>query len=344
MSTTSFLLATAVALAVLAGILISLRWWAQRLVRVLLMPRYRLVVVGREHIPKAGPVLIAANHVSWLDGFFLAAACPRRGQALVSAAYLDWPIVGRWLRWIGMIPVPLSGPKAQRALFEISRKVLDEGGTLGIFPEAQISRNGLTGSFYRGLELIVAGREHVVVIPAFLDNLWGSFFSFSGGRFFGKKPRGLRRTVTVAFGPPVSPPITALAVRQAVVEAGVTAFEHRAKAAKLLETIDPTLPHLDHPILGPLTGSTSNFDRDGVRQTGHKPGTLGHPLPGVALRVVDDAGAILPADAPGCLLARVAGQPGWLETGYRASIDRDGFVRLTDHPEVPERSKEPGPG
>ena len=208
--------------------------------------------------------------------------------------------------------------------------MLDEGGTLGIFPEAQISRNGLTGPFYRGLELIVSGSEQVAVIPAFLAGLWGSFFSFSGGHFFGKRPRGLRRTVVIAFGPPVSPPITAFAVRQAVLEAGVTAFEHLAGTPRPLETIDPALPHLSHPTLGELTGSTPDFDRDGVRQTGHKPGTLGHPLPGVALRVVDDAGAVLPADSPGRLQARVAGQAGWRETGYRASIDRDGFVRLMD--------------
>ncbi len=187
-----------------------------------------------------------------------------------------------------------------------------------------------TGPFYRGLEIIVAGREHVVVIPAFLDNLWGSLFSFSGGGFFRKTPQGLRRTVIVAFGSPVSPPITAFTVRQAVIEAGVTAFEHRRQPAKPLETIDPILPHLDHPTLGPLTGSTPDFDRDGVRQTGQKPGTMGHPLPGVALRVVDDAGTILTAGAYGRLLARVAGQPGWFETGYRASIDRDGFVCETD--------------
>ena len=333
MSPTSFILAPALAVTALAGLLISLRWWVQRLVRVLLMPRYRLVIVGREHVPRTGPVLIACNHVSWLDGFFLAAACPRRGHALVSAAYIDRPIIGRWLRWIGLIPVPFSGPKAQRALFQVSRKVLDEGGILGIFPEAQISRNGLTGPFYRGLEVIVAGREQVVVIPAFLDNLWGSFFSFSGGRFFGKKPRGLRRTVIVAFGAPITPPITAFAVRQAVLEAGVTAFEYRDQPAKSLETIDPSLPHLDHSTLGPLTGSTADFDRHGIRQTGHKPGTMGHPLPGVALRVVDESSTFLPAGAPGRLQARVSGQPGWVDTGYRASIDRDGFVKMVEDSE-----------
>ena len=169
-------------LLVVAGFLFSLRWWVQRLVRVLLFPRYRLRIIGREHIPQMGPVLIAANHVSWLDGFFLAAACPRRGHALVNAAYIDWPVIGRWARWVGLIPVPFSGPKAQRTMFEICRKVLTDGGVLGLFPEAQMTRNGLTGPFYRGLEVIVAGRETTAVVPMFLENLWGSVFSYAGGR------------------------------------------------------------------------------------------------------------------------------------------------------------------
>jgi hypothetical protein len=268
--------------------------------------------------------------LSWLDGLFLAATCPRRGQALVNAAYIDWPVIRILARWIGLIPVPFSGPKAQRAMFQVCRKVLDEGWALGIFPEAQMTRNGLTGPFYRGLEVILAGREHVAVVPTFLDNLWGSLFSFSGGRFLWKKPRGLRRTVIVVYGPVLAPPITAFAVRQAVIEAGVVAFEFRGKPSTTLDTIDPNLPHFTHPQLGPLTGSTADYDRDGIHQTGIKAGTVGHSLPGVALRVADDLGSILEPDVAGHLLARIPGIDAWVDTGRRASMDRDGFVRLQD--------------
>src|SRR5690242_12621691 len=154
-TTRSLLAASTVGLAGIVALLISLRWLVQPLLRRLLAVRYRLVIVGREHLPPMGPVLIAANHVTWLDGLFLAAACPRRGHALVNAAYIDWPVLGRWARWIGLIPVPFSGPKAQHAMFQACREVLDRGGALGIFPEAQMTRNGLTGPFYRGLEVII---------------------------------------------------------------------------------------------------------------------------------------------------------------------------------------------
>ena len=204
----SILAIAALSLLLLAALLFSLRWWVQRFVRMMLFPFYRLKIVGREYVPRTGPVLIVANHVSWLDGLFLAAACPRRGHALVNAAYIDWPLIGRWTRWLGLIPVYFSGPKAQRTMFESCRKVLAEGGALGLFPEAQMTRNGLTGPFYRGLEVIVAGGNNIAVVPVFLENLWGSRFSYADRSLPGKRSRGLRRTVVVAFGPPILPPIT----------------------------------------------------------------------------------------------------------------------------------------
>jgi 1-acyl-sn-glycerol-3-phosphate acyltransferase len=327
---------SALCLGLVAGALFSLRWLVQPLFRIVLRLRYRLIVVGKHHIPRTGPVLIAANHVSWFDGFFVAAACPRRGNALVNSSYVDLPVLRSWFRWIGLIPVTFARPRAQRALFATCRKLFDHGEVIGLFPEGQITRTGLTGPFHRGLEAILSGRDDVVVIPCFLDNVWGSIFSYSGGRFFRKKPEGLRRTVIVAFGPPVQPPVTAWSVRQAVLEIGVEAFEHREGPLRPLETIDASLPHLDHPMLGPLTASTPDIIQTGLRQSGSKPGTVGLPLPGVALRVVDSSGTILGPDTPGNLLARIAGRPGWIETQSLGSIDREGFVSILDEPETGE--------
>lgn len=85
---------------------------------------------------------------------------------------------------------------------------------------------------------------------------------------------------------------------------------------------------------------------DGVRQVGTKPGTVGHPLPGVVVRVVDpDTGQALPTGQPGRLLVkgpnvmlgylnrpektREVLRDGWYDTGDVAAMDRDGFVRIT---------------
>jgi 1-acyl-sn-glycerol-3-phosphate acyltransferase len=312
----------------LTGFVAALPWIVQGVFRVLLWPRYGFVVVGREHVPKTGPALLASNHVSWIDGFILAALCPRNGKALINASYIDRPIL-RWVaRRAGLIPVPTRGPHGQRAAIEAVRAAFDRGEVVGIFPEAQLSRNGLTGPFYRGIEVMMKGREDVPVVPVFLDNLWGSVFSFSGGRFFRKWPKGWRRRVVIVFGPPLPPPITAFAVRQGVLAAGVRAIEHRPATADIPETINLALPHLDHPELGRLTVSTADYHKDDVHQIGQKPGTVGQAAPGVALRAVDDEGTPLPPEQVGRLQALQPGRPDWVETGVRGRIDRDGFVTL----------------
>jgi 1-acyl-sn-glycerol-3-phosphate acyltransferase len=312
----------------LALFVAALPWLVRPLFRLLLWPRYRFRVAGREHIPRGGPVLLAANHVTWIDGFLLVAAIPRRGKALVYASYIDKPILRRLARYVGLIPVPAHGPRAQRAAIEAARRALGRGEAVLIFPEGQISRTGLTGPFHRGLEVLLKGHEGVPVIPACLDNLWGSLFSFSGGRFLRKRPRGLRRTVCIGFGPPVPPPVTAFSARQAVLVAGVRAAELLPGGRVPLEAIDRSLPHLEHPELGPLAVSTPDYHRDDVHQTGQKPGTVGQAAPGVALRVVDEEGRPLPPDAEGRVQALVPGRPDWAETGHRGRLDRDGFLRI----------------
>ena len=122
--------------------------------------------------------------------------------------------------------------------------------------------------------------------------------------------------------------MTAFTVRQAVLVAGVAARASLGRPPRPLETIDPSLPHLDHPALGMLTASTADFTIDDVKQLGQKPGSVGLPLPGVAIRAVDDSGHPMPADGEGRLQALVAGRAGWVDLDRRGRVDRDGFVIL----------------
>ena len=300
------------------------------LVRALLALRYDFRVRGRENVPRTGPTLLAANHQSWIDGFVLAALSPRPGKAMVNAAFVNLPVFRQLAVRAGIIPTPFSGPRAIRSALEGCRAVLAEGGCVGIFPEGQISRNGLPGPFYRGVEVILRGRADVAVVPVALDNLWGSLFSRSGGKFLWKRPVGLRRTIHVVFGPPVPPPVTAFALRQALLETLVHAYELRTRPGTLPETLDLSLPRWEHPTLGLLTASAADIHYDDIHQIGQKPGSVGHPVPGVAVRVVDETGAPLSPQVEGRIEALRAGHPGWADTGRLGSMDPDGFVRLAD--------------
>jgi len=317
------------ALAVIAvGFVVLLPWIFQPILRVILAPRYGFRILGRHHIPRRGPVILAANHVTWIDALFLAASCPRNGHVLANADFFKSKLLYYLAHRAGMIPVPFSGPKAQRAAIVAVREALGRGEVVAIFPEGQLTRNGMLGPFYRGLEVILKGRPEVAVVPVYLDNLWGSIWSFKGWRAFGKRPAGWRRVVNVAFGPPLTGVPSLFQVRRAILEAGVDAVGARKSPPSLLETLDPNLARLDHPTLGLLTASAPNYDRGGAVQPGQRQGTVGLPVPGVAIRIVDDTDTVLPEAEVGRVQARSVGHPRWTDVGVLGHLDHDGFLTI----------------
>ena len=83
-----------------------------------------------------------------------------------------------------------------------ARAELKAGHVVCIFAEGAISRTGNLLPFKRGMEKIVDGLD-VPVVPVHLDRLWGSIFSFEGGKFFWKWPKRIPYPVTVSFGAPM---------------------------------------------------------------------------------------------------------------------------------------------
>jgi len=97
-----------------------------------------------------------------------------------------------------------------------------------ILAQGAISRTGDALPFKRGFEWIIEGLE-IPVIPVHLDGLWGSMFSFQGGRVFWKWPKELPYPVTVSFAAPLPATATAPHVRQVVMEPGSAAMAYRPR-------------------------------------------------------------------------------------------------------------------
>ena len=200
-------------------------------VRLLLRPiigvLYAIRVVGGENVPSGGPVLLVSNHVSFIDAILILMASRRPVRFLILRQYYDLPVAGRLFRALGCIPVSsVDGSKALAESFKKARERMMDGEVVCIFAEGGISRHGQMQRFKKGFERMVEDVD-APIVPVHLDEVWGSVFSFSGGKILFKRPRRVPYRVTVSFGGPLKSSSTAFEARQAVLELAAEAFRHR---------------------------------------------------------------------------------------------------------------------
>ena len=207
-----------------------LHWVTWILARVI----YRLRVVGRENLPASGPVLLISNHVSYVDWLAIMAASPRPVRFVIASTFLHKPLIGWILRWVRVIPLTRKGgPKSLKQSLEIARQALESGEVVCIFPEAYPTRTGVMLPFHRGFE-VLAEETSAPIIPICLDQLWGSVFSYKGGRLFWKWPRFRSYPVTVAFGRRQPNDISAPKLRQEIVAMSAELARERSKSIQPL--------------------------------------------------------------------------------------------------------------
>lgn len=159
---------------------------------------YRVKAIDEDKIPEEGGALLVANHLSYIDGIILTIASPRPIRFLMFDTCFDKKFIGRFARLFEMVPV--SPTKAKDAI-RVAAEAIEEGALVCIFPEGQLSRSGGLSEIKRGYEMI-ARKSGAPIIPAYMDGLWGSMWSFEGGNFLKKGPRKFPYGVTVAFGDP----------------------------------------------------------------------------------------------------------------------------------------------
>ena len=162
---------------------------------------YDVSIVGAENPPKQGGVLFVSNHVSYADTIPLSLASERPFRFTSFEGLFDVPLLGRCLRAFGTIPVSATNAR------ETIRRMVDSaaaGEAVLVFPEGKLTLDGGLQEIKGGYEL-VARRADCPVVMVHLDGLWGSIFSFEGGRWFFKWPRPWRRKITVTFSRVMAP-------------------------------------------------------------------------------------------------------------------------------------------
>ena len=184
---------------------------------------YRITAHGVENLPKGG-FLVLPNHITWVDAVLLQLACPRPVRYIVDQEIYRKPLLKPFLRLAGCIPIDT---RHSRSAIRAAAEKIVEGEIVCLFPEGRLTRSGTLLRLRRGYELI-ARQANAPVVPVWLDQLWGSIFSYQGGRFFTKLPREIPYRVTIAFGKPLGPEAGDIAtVREELLKLGEFCFSRR---------------------------------------------------------------------------------------------------------------------
>jgi 1-acyl-sn-glycerol-3-phosphate acyltransferase len=129
---------------------------------------------GRENIPSHGAAILASNHLSFSDSFFMPVMVPRKVTFLAKAEYFTTPGLKGWLSRAffssaGQVPLDRDDPDASRAALKTGVRVLREGKLLGIYPEGTRSPDG---RLYRGKTGVarMALESGAPVIPCVMVN------------------------------------------------------------------------------------------------------------------------------------------------------------------------------
>lgn len=174
--------------------------------KIILRPGIRMMMRldwgGQEHIPATGPVILAVNHLSYMDIFAVALFADSAGRYpvfLAKSSLFEIPVLGTVLRWLGQLPVYRGQADAALVLKQAAQLVARTNSCLIFYPEATVTRDpdqwpmvAKTGVARLALE------SDVPVVPI---AHWGAQKILPYGTFV---PKLLpRKTVRLVAGPPV---------------------------------------------------------------------------------------------------------------------------------------------
>jgi acyl-[acyl-carrier-protein]-phospholipid O-acyltransferase/long-chain-fatty-acid--[acyl-carrier-protein] ligase len=191
--------------------------------RPLVRAFYRVTRFGLENLPQGG-FLLVPNHISWVDALVLQLACPRPIRYVIDEGYYHKPLLHPILRALGCISI---SSRHSHAAVRAAAEQISDGEIVCVFPEGELERRGTLLRLQRGFE-VIARHGNAQVVPVWLDELWGSIFSFRGGKFFTKFPKRIPYPVSVAFGKPLEPKAADVAtVREELLKLGEFCFSRR---------------------------------------------------------------------------------------------------------------------
>ena len=154
---------------------------------------FSLRVEGSHRVPLTGPVILAANHQSFLDPWMVGLSLERRAHYLARDSLFQVPILGALITRYGALPVPRESAAPRKSL-EVCLQALEKGRALILFPEGTRSVDGRLQPLRRGIALL-ARRTGAPVVPGIVA---GSHLAWPRDR---RLPR--RSPIRLFFGNPI---------------------------------------------------------------------------------------------------------------------------------------------
>lgn len=173
--------------------------------RLIIKLFYKIESQGFERIPAEGAALLIANHISYIDGVLIQAACKNRPiRFIIDKWIFNLPIVHYFMTHNRAIPIAAKKEDVTQALNDISQG-LESGDLICIFPEGRLTFSGYLGRFKPGIEWIIH-RDPTPIYPITIEGVWGSIFSRKYRKsIFRFIPRRIRPTVRITCGQMIPP-------------------------------------------------------------------------------------------------------------------------------------------
>jgi 1-acyl-sn-glycerol-3-phosphate acyltransferase len=163
---------------------VNLYTFGKALVKTALTPLYRFEVIGTEHFPKEGGVLLCANHIHALDPPVVGMTAPRTVHFMAKEELFKVPILGPILPKVNAFPVKRG--MSDREALRSALKILKGGEVMGLFPEGTRSTDGVLKKGLSGAGFF-ALRGEADVVPCAIIGPYKTF-----------------RKVKVVYGKPIS--------------------------------------------------------------------------------------------------------------------------------------------
>lgn len=157
--------------------------FARAIVKRFYHARYKINVIGKDRIPKKGPVILCSNHISELDPPLIGVSVDREMAFFAKSELFKIPVLGYLISHLNAFPVERG--KSDRAALKKSIEVLKEGNMMLMFPEGSRSQTGRLEDLQQGAGFM-AVKSEAQIVPAAIK---GSYDRKKG--------------VTVVFGKPI---------------------------------------------------------------------------------------------------------------------------------------------